>query len=232
MAKSIIELPLEYFGIVSSDLHLDVRGKSGKEGVSGNSQVIYGSLPRFVGTVSTRVMDKNQSRAWRAIVAQVRGRTNVFRVRLNDPLRPTVAQIGAAATPTSGVTHSDDTTFSDGVGYSQSITAPIQSTAAAGATTVTIDGGYVGDALLGGEKVSINDWVHQITKISGTGTSTVLTIEPPLREQAVAGDDVNFNPVGLFVLESDMSGQLGLGLPYFGTSQLQLVEWVSSERTA
>lgn len=232
MDRSIIELPLDYFGLVASDLHLDLRGKSGQEGVTGNTQVIYGDQPRFVGTLATVTFDKTKSRAWRAVIGQGRGRINVFRIRLNDPLKPTVSQIGADALPADGVTHSDDATFSDGTGYSQSISAPIQTTAAAGGASVTIDGAYVGNALAGGEIVSINDWVHEVVQISGTGASTVLSLEPPLRQQVVAGDEVNFNPVGLFVLDTDVAGKLDLGLPHFGSAQLNIVEWVSQERTA
>lgn len=232
MEKQLIEFPIYYFGMTIFNWHLDVRGQSGRENLTGNAQIVYGRQPRFVGSLQTTVLSKDKARAWRALVAQMRGRVNVLRIPVMDPLRLSLSDIGGVVLPSTGVTHSDDTAHSDDAGYDQSIVAAIQAVASMGASTITIDGDAVGNAINGGELISIKDYLYTVSKVSGVGVNAILTLEPPLRTDVAIGDSVDFDAKGLFVMADDMGGQLDVGVAHHGVSEIQLVEWISSERVA
>lgn len=230
MDRTIIDFPARYLGLAVLDLQINVRGKGGNPGVTGTGQVTYGNQPRWEGKLDTRTLHSQFVLAWRVILDRVRGRVNVLRVRLGDPFKPSLYEIGALGAG-AGITHSDGATFSDGAGYAQSITAPILAAAAAGANQISCDASYVGNALDGGMFFSIDDWLYRATGVEGTGTSAVVTFEPPLRRSALAGEEINLDAVALFTLASDGEGRLPIDIRRMGASSLNIVEWVGSGRT-
>src|SRR5690606_783120 len=82
MDRKIIELDTAYFWADVFDWQIDWRGSAGQSGITGAGQVIYGNQPRWIGRPNFKTFRKDRIRSWRAVIAQGRGRYNVFRVKM------------------------------------------------------------------------------------------------------------------------------------------------------
>jgi hypothetical protein len=129
-----------------------------------------------------------------------------------------------------GVPHDDDTLFSDGSGYAQTLSAPALAPAAIGDTTINFNGDAIGNALQGGQMFSVDDWLYQVIAVEGAGAAAVVTFEPPLRAPVAAGDELALNATALMAVTDDLQGALELQPGLIGNPSLQLVEWVGPGR--
>lgn len=229
MDRKIIELDTRHFWATSFDWQIDWRGNAGQAGITGAGQVVFGNQPRWIGRPDFGTFRKDRIRSWRGVIAQARGRYNVFRVKMYDPVRPTWKDMGS---PFNGqpIPHSDGSYFSDGSGYAQGMTAPILETALAGATSIRIDGDYLGNFISSGHIFSINDWPYQATGIEGQGENAVLYFETPLRRAATPDDEINLNATCLAALEGDLEGAARIEPALVTRMKLALVEWVGPGR--
>ena len=229
MDRKIIELDTRYFWATSFDWQIDWRGNAGQTGVTGAGQVVFSNQPRWIGRPDFATFRRDRIRSWRGVIAQARGRYNAFRVKMRDPLRPSWAEMGSAYTG-GLITHSDGTTFSDGSGYTQGITSPILASAAAGATSLQINGDYLGNFISSGHIFSINDWPYQATGIEGQGENAVLYFETPLRRAVTPDDEINLDATCLCALEGDLEGASRVEPADIARTKLSLVEWVGPGR--
>lgn len=229
MNRKIIELDTAYFWATSFDWQIDWRGTAGQSGVTGSGQVVFGNQPRWIGRPDFATFRRDKIRSWRGVIAQARGRYNAFRVHMRDPLRPTWAEMGATYKG-EPIPHSDGSLFSDGTCYAQGVTAPILAGAAAGATSIQINGAYLGDFISAGHIFSINDWPYQATGIEGQGENAVLYFETPLRRAVSADDEINLNATCLAVLEGDLEGASRVQPADIASTKLSLIEWVGPGR--
>ena len=229
MTRKIIELDTAYFWATSFDWQIDWRGTAGQTGVTGAGQVVFGNQPRWIGRPDFATFRRDKIRSWRGVIAQARGRYNAFRVKMRDPLRPTWREMGAAYAG-GLIPHSDGTTFSDGSGYEQGLAAPILASAAAGATSLSINADFIGNFLSSGHIFSINDWPYQATGIEGQGANAVLYFETPLRKAVTIEDEVNLNATCIATLEGDLEGASRVQPADIASVKLSLVEWVGPGR--
>ncbi|MHA6731746.1 hypothetical protein [Devosia sp. A369] len=229
MDRKIIELDTAYFWATSFDWQIDWRGSAGQAGVTGAGQVVFGNQPRWAARLDFATFRRDKIRSWRGVIAQARGRYNAFRVKMNDPLRPTWQELGSAYKG-GLIPHSDGSTFSDGSGYAQGVTAPILGTAAAGATSLQINADYLGNFISSGHIFSINDWPYQATGIEGQGENAVLYFETPLRRPVTSDDEINLNATCLATLEGDLEGASRVEPADRASPRLALVEWVGPGR--
>lgn len=227
MERTIIDFPGQLFGAITRDWIIDVRGKAGSENVNGNGQVVYGTQPRWEATLEFNLMKRDRVLVWQAIVAKMRGRVNLLRIGVCDPYQPSVAELGYEADPADGITHSDETYFSDDIGYSQGPTIPGVA-AAIGATSITLDATPIGDALQPGHMFSVNDWLYRVTGISGTSAARTYEFEPPLRRAMLATDTIDLRPRVIVAFVSDKEARAKFGSAgRNGSVAMSVVEWVN-----
>lgn len=208
------------------DWHLDVRGRAAAESVDGSGQVVYGLQPRWTAELVIPLAGRDRILTWRALAAQMRGRVNLLRLCLCDPYAPTIrAMTGEAGT---GLTHSDGTGFSDGTHYQSVPVITLAAPLAAGTETFTINGAEAANLLTAGQFISIDDWLYMVRAIEGTGGATQITIEPPLRRAAVAGNEIRLKAQAIMAFVSDAEAKAALGSAgRIGEAKLQMVEWLN-----
>lgn len=227
MERTVIDFPCELFGAVTRDWHIDVRGRSGNESISGNGQVVYGSQPRWVASLDFNLIKRNRVLVWQAMIAKMRGRVNLLRICVCDPFQPTDKEIGLEAAPEDGIPHSDESFFDDDVGYSQ---GPVMAgvSAAIGASTITLNATQISDALQPGNFFSVDDWLYRVTGISGTMAARTYEFEPPLRRAMLVTDNIDLRPHVIVAFDSDAEGRAKMASGgRVGTVSLSVTEWVN-----
>jgi hypothetical protein len=226
MQRSIIDLPCGVLGAVVRNWHLDVRGRAASDSVDGSGQVVYGVQPRWMAELTIPVAGRERVLSFRALAAQLRGRVNLLRVCLCDPYAPTIRAMSGTAHD--GLPYSDGTLHSDGTGFETvpviALTAPL----AEGVETIAFDATTVAGLVTAGQYVSIDDWLYMIRSLEGEGADSIMTIEPPLRRAALAGDEIRLKAQSIMALTSDAETQLSLASAgRMGEAKLQLVEWLN-----
>lgn len=146
------------------------------------------------------IIEQDQRRTWKALRAICDGGAQPIIVPVyesEDAPWPVVGGVPLMELP--AVPHSDDATHSDGSGYASScIEAYLAADAALRATSLTIEI-VAGSDLQGGELFSIDHpelrWrLYQVRTLLDNGDGTfAVTIRPPLRRVAFAGDPVEFD---------------------------------------
>jgi hypothetical protein len=129
----------------------------------------------------------------------------------------------------SSVPHSDDSLFSDGTGYSQSVVVIATSgTTALRATQINLGIDFAG-VLHGGELFSIDHTVlgwrmYRIIEIvSQTATAATVKIEPPLREAVANNTPVEFD-LPRCIMQLASPADLTLEMRRFGNPSISFVE--------
>lgn len=233
MKRRIIDLP-SGLGPLASDWFINVRGQSAGDGITGNGQVVYGLQPRWEANIALAGVERRQVLIWRSILAAMRGRLNVLRVRVCDAYRPTWKELGWTQQMIDeirrgrGVPHSDTAYFNDSTGYDHEPTVLAGYKMTRGSTHIDIWPGRINNALQPGHYFSHNDWLYMVThkEIRPNG-SYRLQIEPPLRRDIPQGTEIHLEAKALMVFETDLEGRLNLDLGRFGAANLRLIEWVN-----
>lgn len=177
-----------------------------------------------------RLNTPDQIRSWRAIQYGSQGGVVPVNIAICD-LRQAPRPSNWA--PSSGVPHSDGSSFSDTSLYaSPSISAVLASDAPLRATTVRMT--FDGDSVpLGGEFFSLgygddqNEIKAVLTATHVSGNTYDLTFVPPLRAAHTAGESVNWDhPTGTFVLAQNDSMSLNVEFGRWGNGEAAFVEYV------
>lgn len=230
MEREIIDLPCSLFAPIMRDWHIDPRGRSAGDGVTGDGQVVYATRAKWVGKLDFALRGRDRVLVWGAIIARMRGRVNLLRLCLCAPYRPLprdVLGLDYHSIYPDGIPHDDGAFFDDGSGYEYEPTASILGAAAAGATSLLINGSEIDDLLEPGHWFSINDWLYRCTSIDGSGSTTTITFEPPLREAVTTSDELNLNAHTIMAFETDSEGRAALEAGKWGGASLSLVEWTN-----
>lgn len=233
MERAIVDLPCGLFGPLVSDWFLNVRGRAANDGVTGAGQVIYGNQPRWEASLDLSGFRRERVLAWRAIRAKMRGRVNILRVCVCDRWRPKISELGLPAADIlllqgNGIPHSDDAYFSDDTGYDQEPMVVTIGGVAAGAEFFIVNATVINDALQPGHYFSHDDWLYQVTGISGTATSRRYDFEPPMRRAIPAGSSINVGEAyALMAFQDDAQGRMPLQYGKHGNTQIQLLEWTN-----
>lgn len=195
---------------ISVDIaHRNLRGPSA---ASGFTQVVSNSAGIWKVTYSDiPVYSASMIKLWRAIDTLAEGQMNAISIPVFDhPRSPNATdELGSNIRDfyQNSVPHSDDTFFDDDTGYVSTYT-PVYTTAAAlsGTVSLSVVKGFPFE-LEPGHRFSINDRLYQIQRItSQSDTNATFTIRPPLRENVVSGDRLEFdNPRVTVRLTSDSS---------------------------
>jgi hypothetical protein len=219
-----IRWPCELLRPQNVSFDIDSRSLAGPASVSGATQVVASEAGIWKATYGNIIV---KSRAavltHRAIAALLEGRLGSILVPLCKAYGPSsgaVVDQGYFAQ----VPHSDDAFFDDGTGYVGSLTnVVLAANAAVRATTLNVTVTYAADDIQPGMHFSLGERLYRVrTFDASTGT---MTIRPPLREPATAGDQLEFDdPVCRMRLLQDDGMDLELALRRFGNPTVQFVE--------
>jgi hypothetical protein len=203
----------------SIEFMFDSRSRSGGPTLTGVEQIVgsSGGLWR-ARLVSIPVVSDVKRKVWRALEAQIQGRTNEVLVPVFNIDNPGLV-IG-------GITHSDGSTFSDDTGYSQSeVTAEFSSAAALRATeiTLTVTNGTIEPGHY--FSVGLGRLYTVAALVSEAGSNVTVNIWPPLREAALQGAPAEFcNPTCRMRLASDDGMKAEFELGRFASPSVDFVE--------
>lgn len=201
--------------------------RSGGMSINGFEQIVSPLSSRWEWSISIPIFNSIHMRAYRAFLAQMQGRFNYARIRVCDQYRMSRREQGAVPGGADfSVTHSDDTTFSDGTGYDAAQgSRRIPNSLPAGARSLKFNPGF---DLVPGTFFSLNGWLYQWTKVDeydvDMSPNRTWHFMPPLREAAAALDEINFDAISLWRLASDDQGGVNLRIGRFGTATLRFVE--------
>lgn len=197
---------------------IDARSRSGGVSLVGVEQIIASSGGVWRATLGgIPVVTQAKRLAWRALEAQIQGRANEVLVPVFCLDQPVMID---------GITHSDDTLFSDASGYSQgAVTAVFASAAALRATEITLT--VLGGTVQPGQYFSVGQGRLYLigSLVSTAGDDSTFQIWPPLREAVLIGADANFaSPQCRMRLASDdaMSAEFDLGR--FASPSVEFIE--------
>lgn len=196
--------------------------------LTGQERFIATDAGRWVYGISVPLRSRSAVMAWRGLLAQTEGRQFLIRVPFCDCQYDPATLAGIRHTLAAGgtLTHSDDTTFSDGTGYAAAlVTATVDEAAVEGATSisVTMPTGLVPES---GHFFSDGDRAYQVkTATLTSGTSYDLTFRPRLRADIAEGAEVSFDRIHcLMRLADDVMQFTDLDLMRFGQLDLQFLE--------
>jgi hypothetical protein len=223
MIRTVVEFPASLARWNVYGIELDVRGRSAGDATDGSGQMVLGVQPRWEATLSLELLNQTEVKAWRAFISLLKGRVNVMRLPIGDPLQIGEADWGIASPE---VPFSDDAFFGDDTGF---VTEPVLTgvTAAAGANTFTTNATLIGDGLQPGHYFSVNDWLYRVTGVFGTTTARQYTFEPSLRRAIVSTDQIRCWARGQFALKGDMDSPPIMEGIVYSKIELSLVEHIN-----
>ena len=199
--------------------------------ISGQERLVATDAGRWRYGFRVPVRNRQQVLAWRALVAQAEGRSNLIRVPIcdsqYDPARDVRSAI--ARTYPAGIPYSSGTFHSSGMGFAISlVNATVASFAGIGATSITLAmiGDYVPEP---GHFFGDGDRLYQVkTATLTTGTTYALTFLPRLRDPMFANDAVRFDRLScLMRFASDDMLEVEQELRRFSELNVQFVEALS-----
>lgn len=183
---------------------------TGGIGLNGDEQILSSLSARWELRVGVLIRNEAESRSFRTIRTQLKGKFNYLRLPLKEPSRITRSDIGAIDLP-GGVPFGDGEHFSDGTGFTLAQpSAPLVADASAGDDTITVPASYFSGAMTAGVFFGLNDWLHQVDGWEEDGDNYVLTISPPLRKDAAEGDEADFAARAIWQLAEDSTGKADL----------------------
>lgn len=199
--------------------------RSAGPGWSGQEQILSALGERWTYRIDVPIHDAPSARSLRTILARLRGRYNYLRIAIHDAYGTSRAAVGAWSA-LDVVPHSDGAFFGDGSGYALSEPATsVLADAAEGERRLVVDAGALGDdGLVAGVFFSVDDWLYMVTGVDPSGADAIISFEPALRDDVIAGSEARFSARGLFRLASDTEGDAFLASGRLGTVGLSLIE--------
>jgi hypothetical protein len=218
----IIDLDCSLFKPQSISLILKANTRSLTQSLNGNEQVISGRRAVWHASLRFRLTGKDRIPLYRAVLAELEGRTNALRFCVCDPFgfTPKDASANLLGTP-----YSDDTPHSDEAGFAFEPVLETTMPSQAGMNSLTFAStGFPSQGVRVGCYFSVNDFLYIITKIT-SGLSMKLEFKPPLRQAILAGDAISLKAHTVMRLTDDMQGQHTIRLGrYMEEVSLDLVE--------
>jgi hypothetical protein len=209
---------------------------SGGPALGGSEQVVFSSAGRWHAklTMSVRlkrepvVNSRERVLSARAIVAYLKGRSNIVYMPVFDSYSAPSPAAGGTQGLVKGIPHSDGTLFSDGTGYAQfSSPATLAATAAKGSLAATVDLLASTQTVYAGQYFGLGDCeLYLIDSVVDNGAGNFsLTFWPPLRSTHVVGATVNFDtPTCAMRLAADDSALLNFTPAFVADQEIELVE--------
>lgn len=226
MKREIITIPPGLISPLDMNWDIDWRGQSSGELGNGITQMVNSAFPRWVGSPQI-FLRPDQILPWRAIRARARGRVNLYRIEICDPLGFNIADTGSSYIST-GVPFSTDVTFSTGQGLAYSPFVTCAAGAAIGATefTVSAEGGIPDPKV--GQIMSFDDWPFMVVAADDLGSGDfTLQIEMPLRSSIEAGGLIDLRATGLFEASDASAGNPSYGAAHFSKPTLKFMEYLN-----
>lgn len=224
MARQIVTIPRALMRQLEVNWRVDARGQGLPETTTGLSQTVYNAFPRWVGSPRLSLR-RDTALQWRAIKSRLRGRVNVLRVPMIDPLG--FDWIAAAGAQAAGVNFSTGQPFSTGAGFEYTPVATAAQAYAVGATSIRIDISPTGIAPVVGQIMSWWDWPFAVeSAVQVSATLWDLEIWLPLRAALPSGGLIRMEGVGLFEAPSDDMGDLAYDANQKAVVQTAFREWI------
>lgn len=236
-----IVFPQKKLRAVRVMFHPQLTSRSGGATISGIEQIVASSAGRWAASLAFEVghgmarmprsaRDADSVLVWRALLAQLEGRTNNLIIGPYDSLNTPGAIAGtryAASVP-----HSDDAAFEDESQYAQPGSPAVVAAAyVVGATAITVRmlAGHMPEA---GQYFSVVDRLYLIkTVAAGAGAGEwICTVWPPARDAVTAAQVAAHLPADFdeprckMRLAQDGAGQLALAARYRASPSIDLNE--------
>ncbi len=210
----IIDIPEQMMRLTMIDWDIDWRSMSSGSDVAGGEQIGFGRFPRFTGKLDMLLMNREIT-YWRGLRAKLRGRANLARVIMFDPIsREDFVPVN---------------NFNPDTLVTMPVTRPMLKLLTAvlpGDTTLLVDERLTRQPVAIGAFLSYNDWPMIVTGRTGSGASVTLTVEM-LRVAIPANADIDLKARGIFRFDSDMTGATSYGTANMSSPSVQLTEWVT-----
>lgn len=163
---------------------------AGPAALSGDRQTVASPAAVWVFKYEAIRVRQAQVLLWRALAAQVEGRTTPILLPVYD--RDRNRPLGVAAGVATG--HGDGSTFGDGSSYASNRAQFLAAAAVArGAIRMTATK-ILGTALEPGQHFSVGYRLYRIKAIEAVaGADTTFTFWPPAREAIIAGSEMEFD---------------------------------------
>lgn len=216
MTRSIIDMPLPLLRLTAVSWDIDWGGQGGGADLSGGDQVVISRFPRFVAEIGLRY-ERAAVGHWRALRAQLQGRSNALRIRMVDPA--TMDSVGFAI-------DGDLNAYLSGHYIEPRPQVPCVGGALAGATSITIDERLAIAPVQVGAHLSYGDWPFLVTDRSGSGAAVTLQVEM-LRVAIPANGQIDLIPRGIFLANDPMQGAAAYGRQQRIAPQMQFSEWIT-----
>lgn len=232
MSATQVIFPAKKLPAMKAMFHPSLVSRSGGVSIAGSEQIVTSGAGRWIGKLSFQVAFglgsgriQDTVLIWRAILAQLQGRTNILVVGPFDSGN-TPAYIAGNELSAVSATFSDGAAFSDGSEFATAQTpAGVVGAVATGATALTVDM-LAGHTPEPGQYFSVNNRLFLIqTATAGSGNQWDLSVWPPAREAIGDGASAEFDdPVCMMRLASDVDGQIDFSAYYYSEPTINLVE--------
>lgn len=218
MTPVIIDIDLPLMRQVTFNWRIDWRGRPPSQGLNGIEQVVYNAAPRIVGEPVV-YLEGSALLYFRALIARGRGRVNVYRVPLLDPL-------GHQPKPRGGSVWSHEfAAWRAGHYVEVRPQVACAAGAAAGAASIVVNETGLAVPVQVGQWMSYDDWPFMVATRSGAGAAVTLGVER-LAVAIPPGGLVDVHARGLFRATDDAMGWPSYGAGGFAEQPLSFVEWM------
>lgn len=219
----IINIPRSIMKTTDFNWDIDWRGQTAGEPTSGDAQVVFNRQPKWMGSTSVP-MPTEAARWWRSIRASARGRANIYRVPIIDPVGFDDEHSVDRTWWTKGVPFNTGVRWNTGFGFEYRPFVVAVGNFAAGSTQIVVDESPAAVPINEGMIMSHNDYPFFVTERYREGANYRITIEMPLRSPVQDGDLIFQYATGLFQASSDTMGVARYGANRISDVRLQFTE--------
>lgn len=213
--QNIITIPRAVMCATNYNWDIDWRGQSVGEPVAGDAQVVFNRQPKWIGSPSLAIHDRDVQNWWRAIRATARGRARIYRVPMVDPVGFDDYYDVERTWHTNGKQFSTDVRFNTGFGFEYRPFVTCVGNTAAGTTEIVVNETSAVRPCNVGQIMSHDDYPFIITSRTPSGTNFRLTVEMPFRQAIPDGAIIFQYATGLFQAVTDT-----MGLPSYDANRL------------
>ncbi len=214
--REIIDLPRLFVRASVVPWRINWQNTSAGQDATAGSQIVATGFPAYSGDLSL-VLPRDMILPFRAIMTRLRGRQNVLRIPMIDPL----SGHSAAAD-----WESVFTAWRNGQYVEPRPQVRVVTAAAAGATTLLVDESSARVPCIIGAILSYEDWPFTVVGRSGSGDAVTLQVER-LAVAIPANGMVDQLARGLFQVSEDMEGQPDYDINKVARPSFSVREWIT-----
>ena len=211
-------MPLPLLRQTIFNWRIDWRGKPPSQGLNGNEQIVYNAAPRIVGEPVV-YLEGDAILAFRALIARGRGRVNIYRMPLLDPLAHQ-PKLGGGANW--GL---EFAALQSGQYLEYRPQVACAAGAAAGAASIIVNEANLDTPVRVGQWLSYDDWPFLVVGRTGSGVAVTLTVER-LAVTIPPAALIDVHARGIFKATDDSMGWPSYGAGAFTDLNLSFVEWM------